>query len=663
MSGNQTPALQVFSDGQGSVLAANLNTFVQGGALANDLQGITGVPSMTVWINGGVSIGDGLQGMFYWNDTSTTDSDGGITCLAPFGALTGRWLRLLSVPTEAVTFPNETAFPPFTPTLNASVYGAVGTGQPPVGQFSLAAIKTLFGTAALVTNFPYVPFAVAPSTNAVAPTVAGLALLTTAVETNTREWFLTVNYDSSVGGGLNPRYLGDKVAIFSGANIHAGSGDGWCQNHVMTLNGGGTGIIVQGYEGDHNNFSDARADPLLAPTFSTPFYGFTSTGAGTFPMTAAFAALAASQTWGRGFLAILNSCIYSAFEDRSSAQSSFAVFGGHSVGLDTLNAVITSASVRMALGQKAIWSNLAQTQAVADYVDGAFNRIVGNGAAAIWTDSIELAPLTDLHSSLGTSGLRWTTVFAQNATINTSDAREKTYSAGVSPEYTKDGNEVPPLPPMTPLFRDIAKEIGVHKWDVAQRVKKPVKVTKPVPKMREGTVDSEEHYQDDATGKWHVRPIKKPEMVQDHVVHQLHHHETGEPLMEQVFEAQADPENPGKMIKAPALNPDGSNKLVPKTYIEWLFEDQPVDDFEWEDRAGIRDHIAPPAQAVKAALDKHGSTIAAWGLSDPNDPDSRQNIVPDAIHFIGARALYEALDMIEALKSQVEALQAKVDAG
>lgn len=95
MSGsNVPPALTVQSNGQGVLSDQELNTFVQGGALLADLRSFVGLSRMTVQMIGTATPGDGGQGTFYWNTTSTTADDGGATAIQVNGILIGRWLRI-----------------------------------------------------------------------------------------------------------------------------------------------------------------------------------------------------------------------------------------------------------------------------------------------------------------------------------------------------------------------------------------------------------------------------------------------------------------------------------------------------------------------------------------------------------------------------------------
>lgn len=94
MSGtNAPPGLTVSANGQGAVLDQLLNTFLQGGCLLADLRNFVGLSNMCVFMIGTTALNDGGQGAFVWNSSSTTADDDGVTTIAPFGLLTGRWLR------------------------------------------------------------------------------------------------------------------------------------------------------------------------------------------------------------------------------------------------------------------------------------------------------------------------------------------------------------------------------------------------------------------------------------------------------------------------------------------------------------------------------------------------------------------------------------------
>jgi hypothetical protein len=95
MSGS-VPTNVVASNGVGVISDAQLDTYVQGGALLANLRAFNNaLTQMTAYMVGYTSPGDGGQGSFYWNSSSTATDDGGVTTIQPNGVTIGRWLRLV----------------------------------------------------------------------------------------------------------------------------------------------------------------------------------------------------------------------------------------------------------------------------------------------------------------------------------------------------------------------------------------------------------------------------------------------------------------------------------------------------------------------------------------------------------------------------------------
>jgi hypothetical protein len=104
------PALTNYADGVGAVNGDNLNTFVQGGVLLAQLQLFPGAwNGQVVYLGGYTSTGDGGQGFFWWNSTSTATSNG-VTVIVPYGTVGyGAWLRLNDNSAGVSTFRYVTA--------------------------------------------------------------------------------------------------------------------------------------------------------------------------------------------------------------------------------------------------------------------------------------------------------------------------------------------------------------------------------------------------------------------------------------------------------------------------------------------------------------------------------------------------------------------------
>lgn len=88
------PSLAAWFNGQGQVSADNLNTYMQTCNIASDLRGFGGTLGIEVYMRGFSAIGDGGQGVFYWNTGSTAADDGGVTTIVPNGSTSGAWTRL-----------------------------------------------------------------------------------------------------------------------------------------------------------------------------------------------------------------------------------------------------------------------------------------------------------------------------------------------------------------------------------------------------------------------------------------------------------------------------------------------------------------------------------------------------------------------------------------
>lgn len=89
------PNLTVQIQGQGAVNADQLNTYAQTCDNFSQLRAFTGISGIQVYARGATAPGDGLQGNFYWNSTSTANDDAGATTLTPYGQVSaGRWTRL-----------------------------------------------------------------------------------------------------------------------------------------------------------------------------------------------------------------------------------------------------------------------------------------------------------------------------------------------------------------------------------------------------------------------------------------------------------------------------------------------------------------------------------------------------------------------------------------
>lgn len=91
------PSLAAQVNGQGQVSADNLNTYMQTCNIAADLRGFAGLPGIEVYMRGFSAIGDGGQGVFYWNTGSVAADDNGVTTVVPSSSTSGAWTRITSL--------------------------------------------------------------------------------------------------------------------------------------------------------------------------------------------------------------------------------------------------------------------------------------------------------------------------------------------------------------------------------------------------------------------------------------------------------------------------------------------------------------------------------------------------------------------------------------
>jgi hypothetical protein len=96
------PSLAIQIQGQGTVSADNLNTYIQTAQTANQLRTLVGLPGMSANLQGISIPGDGNGGFFYWN-SSGTEPDDNFNYIVPIGYTTGEWVRYTIAPTSGMS--------------------------------------------------------------------------------------------------------------------------------------------------------------------------------------------------------------------------------------------------------------------------------------------------------------------------------------------------------------------------------------------------------------------------------------------------------------------------------------------------------------------------------------------------------------------------------
>ena len=106
------PLLNAAIQGQGTISADNLNTYIQNCTNIAQLRSFVGLPGMCVFIDGSIVQGDGGAGPFYWNTTST-GPDNDSTVIVPQPGVPGAWVRLPISETSPVNISNISSLTSF----------------------------------------------------------------------------------------------------------------------------------------------------------------------------------------------------------------------------------------------------------------------------------------------------------------------------------------------------------------------------------------------------------------------------------------------------------------------------------------------------------------------------------------------------------------------
>ena len=140
------PTPQQFIQGQGTVSADNLNTFVQTVTNVPLLRTLIGLPGMQILLEGFNTPGDGGAGPFYWN-TTAIGPDNGTTIIVPQPGVPGAWIRLVISQTSIVTISNVASVSTFdggasVPVIYISGYSTINDGGEGIFVYDAAASST-----------------------------------------------------------------------------------------------------------------------------------------------------------------------------------------------------------------------------------------------------------------------------------------------------------------------------------------------------------------------------------------------------------------------------------------------------------------------------------------------------------------------------------------
>jgi hypothetical protein len=275
---------------------------------------------------------------------------------------------------------------------------------------------------------------IAPTANPSIPTKASFSVQGSTTSTTQREFLGSFGLTSTLGDGLTGGNQ-DRVALYAGLDMVAGSGDAWSFNTVLTLNAAAPATAnAQGYELDFNNLLDHRGDIVGGGGFAAPVaYGLTVTGSGNKRSTAAIlvAGPGTNTIWNRGIAFVNGSVAQATFQDFTSATISVEIQGSHTYGIDAKAGAFSGAAMRIGNGATIKARNTGDTADVVLLGQSGDNLIIGDAATlGIYSRNL-VAPFTDNSVTTGSATNRWSAVWAVNGTIQTSDPRAKTDIQGL----------------------------------------------------------------------------------------------------------------------------------------------------------------------------------------------------------------------------------------
>lgn len=289
-----------------------------------------------------------------------------------------------------------------------------------------------------------------PTGGSILTTFSSLVAEVATVNTSNREFAVNIGLTSSLGTGV-ANNNGDKVALYVGATGNAGTGDLWAFNPLLAQEPGSGTYNAQVIEVDLNNFNADRAGTDGSgglPAKVANGVSISGTNTGGFRNTSGLAIDSFGNPpsnnqplFSRG-LTLSGYYTFSAVCDYSISPQSYEMWGVYTNGL---NAAFGSFSGSLIIGPN-------NCNLVSALTSGATTAVILNMGSS---NNVELcatnvagcfvgpdfAPITDNSVSCGTSANRWTSVWAVNGAIQTSDATLKT--------------NIRPVPTALPIVNDI----------------------------------------------------------------------------------------------------------------------------------------------------------------------------------------------------------------
>ena len=304
-----------------------------------------------------------------------------------------------------------------------------------------------------------------------------------------------------------------------------------------------------------------------------------------------------------------------AFRDDSNSYAALVVpSGSHTYGIDLNGATFAASAIRLGNNEVITWRNGANTADLPSfYANPSDNLVVGQGNPNILLAATTL-PSADNTYQLGATANRWTSVWAVNGTIQTSDPSLK--------------NSISPLPPALKLVKDL--EPKTYRWNVGGMEMQEVEEEQLVQAVEK----VQEQYEDVEMRNGVPTLIKKTRTREILVFDPMPVvDEAGEPIMHT------------ELVKINGVLRERTLPRihhVPRMVKKIVKVQKPVE------REGKRTHWGFLATDVRDVFAKTGMDFAGY----VKDADGTHHIRPDQLIPVLWKAVQELADEVDALKAK-----------
>ena len=502
---------------------------------------------------------------------------------------------------------------------NASVLAYPGAPLWNAGPQVLAGSLSIAGTQAA---------GITPSVNPIL-TLSSFAVDATTAAAAQREFLAALNFVSTRGAAYVNTAAGSKIGLYVGVDAQTGTGDVWAANASLSMRAGSGSYSGQAMQLDVTNQVGHRGEALGNFGLAAPVsYGLTIVGAGAFRNTAALAVIGSgAPAFNRGVVFHANSVSQAAFQDLGGSATSIEIAGSHTHAIDTAGAVATNI-LRMPNSGRISARNAAGSADISLLALSVTDQLI-LGGPGLTEAAVQgaLLPNADNTFSLGKSGVRWSSVWAVNGTIQTSDARQKT--------------DIAPLPSCL----DIVAEISPATFRWAEGGQDEVEAVEPqlVP-VRE----------------WHEWDEPRIELRDGRAVQVTERRSAWVEVFDEL--PVVDERGAPVMIHVPAepprhapdgrlLHPGREALTFEKTHRVPRMELRDVPVKRLVPRPGRRTHWGFLAHDVRAAFDRRGLDFGGYVRS----PEGEEGLRIDQLVPVLWRAVQEQQEQIADLRTQITA--------